>query len=186
MLFMMALCLEEDDRQKFNALFEDYHRPLLLYARSIVKSESLAEDAVQETYLRVLKNLHKINANERSKTKCFLVKIVRNVAINIYNKQIKPYHADLDSIAEQPEEGHLDPTWEDFDSRVLVNDMKRWIGCLNEEEQLLLQCRLYDELTYDEIESLYGIKASTASSKICRARNKLMAMYKKERGGCNE
>lgn len=180
-LFMMAL-LEEDEKQKFDALFEEYHRPLLLYARSIVKSESLAEDAVQEMFLRVLKNLHKIDLNECSKTKYFLVTILRNVAINIYNKQIKPYDEDLDSIANQPKEGHLDPTWEDFDSRALVNDMKRWIGSLNEEERLLLQCRLYDELTYDEIESLYGIKASTASSKICRARNKLLEMYKKERG----
>lgn len=186
MLFMMAQLLEEDDRHKFNCLFEEYHRPLLLYARSIVKSESLAEDAVQEAYLRVLKNLHKIHPEECSKTRCFLVKIVRNIAINIYHEQIKHYDEDIDSIPEQVRADQLDPTWADYDFGSLVDDMKRWIGKLSEEEQLLLQSRVYDELTYEQIESLFGIKASTASSKICRARNKLIAMYKKERGARNE
>ena len=64
-------------------------------AVGVLKDQALAEDAVHEAFLRVTKNLHKIDEDDCNATKNFLVTIVKNVAINLYNasKKIKtvPY-----------------------------------------------------------------------------------------------
>lgn len=182
MLFMLAENLLEDEKQKFLYLYTEYHQLLLACSRAIVKSESLAEDAVQEAYLRILTNLEKINPEKRSETQGFLVTIVHNTSIDIYNKFIKRKNESLDEILETPQEGHLDPTWEIYDVKSLAEDLGHWIKCLPDEDQLLLLYRFHYGYSYAEIEKILGIKQSTASSRVCRARNKLIAMYNDKEG----
>ena len=59
----------------------------LYVSKAILKNNESAEDAVSEAFVRIIKNLDKINEDDRYKTRAFLVIIVRNVSIDILNKK---------------------------------------------------------------------------------------------------
>lgn len=64
-------------------------------AYDILGDRTLAEDALAESFEKVIKNLHKIDENNCHQTTSFMVIICRNTAINIYNKQKKHiYHTE--------------------------------------------------------------------------------------------
>lgn len=163
-------------------MYEKYFHALLAYAKSIVKSDALAEDVVQETYQRLLKNLHKVNISECRKTKAYLVKIVRNVAINVYSKDLKMPTLDIDEFEDSLYTDKFDPTWEIYDANTLALNLEEWISRLSDREQELLRYKVLEGWSYQEIEDSLGIKEPTASSIVSRAKKKLMDMYKKERG----
>lgn len=181
MPFLIVLA-DDSDEKKFSFLYEKYFYALLAFAKSIVKSDALAEEVVQESYKRLLKNLHKVNISDCIKTKAFLVKVVRNVAYDFYKKELKFEVLDIDELGDTLSSDGFDPTWDIFDAQALSTDLKSWILRLSAKEQMLLRYKVLEDWSYREIESVFGIKESTASSIVSRAKKKLLAIYKKERG----
>ena len=52
-------------------------------AQEILKDEQLSEDAVQEAFLRIAKNFHKVGEILRPETRNFTVIITKNVALTM-------------------------------------------------------------------------------------------------------
>ena len=78
--------MEKDERsEKIEQLYSLYRNVMFYTAERILRDHHLAEDAVQKAFLKVLDNLHKISEIDCNKTRAFLVIIVRNVAITMYN-----------------------------------------------------------------------------------------------------
>lgn len=76
------------DRLKTERLYLSYRKLMYKEAFEIVQNRHCAEDAVSESFVRIIDNLHKIDEQDCLKTRSFLVIICRNVAKNIYNKKI--------------------------------------------------------------------------------------------------
>ena len=76
------------DRLKTERLYLSYRKLMYKEAFEIVQNQHCAEDAVSESFVRIIDNLHKIDEQDCLKTRSFLVIICRNVAKNIYNKKI--------------------------------------------------------------------------------------------------
>lgn len=85
MIFMMIE--NKDDRLKAEKLYYKYRKLLMNIAKKILHDNNLAEDAIHETFIRVIKNLHKIDENNCPRTKNFLVIICRNVSLTMYNEK---------------------------------------------------------------------------------------------------
>lgn len=84
---MLLLAIYNDsENNKFTQLFKLYHRTLLAYAESILHSYESAEEAVEETYIRVLKNLDKIEDINSAQARNFLLKITQRICLNILTK----------------------------------------------------------------------------------------------------
>ena len=76
------------DRLKTERLYLSYRKLMYKEAFEIVQNRHCAEDAVSESFVRIIDNLHKIDEQDCLKTRSFLVIICQNVAKNIYNKKI--------------------------------------------------------------------------------------------------
>lgn len=83
----LAVIETPEDEEKFERLYETYRKLLFFVANKILKDDYLAEDAVHNTFLKVLENLEKINEVDCHKTCSLLVIITRNNCINMYNRQ---------------------------------------------------------------------------------------------------
>ena len=59
-LYLQLLDTEEE-KQGFELLYETYRKLMHWVANNILHDEKLAEDAVHEAFLRIIKNFHKIN-----------------------------------------------------------------------------------------------------------------------------
>ena len=69
----------------FDELYRKYHHDVFQFLFYMVKNRELAEDLVQEVYIRVLKSYEKFEGKSSEKT--WLFSIARNVAIDSFRKQ---------------------------------------------------------------------------------------------------
>lgn len=79
----------EEDKRKFRVLFEKYHSLLYRISFDILKDTFLAEDALQEAYLKIARNIGKISDPESERTKCYLIKIIKSTALDLYRRNAK-------------------------------------------------------------------------------------------------
>lgn len=77
------------DSEKIVVLYEEYRACMYKEAFRILKDAHLAEDAVQQAFIKILKtSLDKIDLRDVVKTKNFLIIICRNVSFDMYNKRM--------------------------------------------------------------------------------------------------
>lgn len=69
----------------FQQLYEKYHQDLFQFLLYMVRNRELAEDLVQEVYIRVLKSHERFEGKSHEKT--WLFAIARNTAIDHFRKQ---------------------------------------------------------------------------------------------------
>jgi len=87
-MFAMVMAIENDtDRSKVAEIYLKYYSTMLYVAKSVLNDQATAEDAVSEALIKILRNLEKITDISCYKTRCYIVIIVRNTALNILKKQ---------------------------------------------------------------------------------------------------
>ena len=163
-----------DDKKKFNYLYNHYIKLLLYKAYDILRDYSLAEDAVSEAFIRVYKNLDKIESCDSGKTAAFLVIITRNCAITILNRQRRDSTVNIEDLelpAPSDVEGSVisDCTTDDIMS--VIDNLKDHL-----KEPFLLKYAY--NMSHKEIAQLLGITESNATVRIHRAKTKLAQLLR--------
>lgn len=77
----------KEEKDKLEQIYERYYGTMLAVAKGIIAGHALAEDAVSDAILKVIKNLQKITDVSSHKTKAYIVIIVRSSAIDLLRKQ---------------------------------------------------------------------------------------------------
>ncbi|WP_343120639.1 RNA polymerase sigma factor, partial [Clostridioides difficile] len=62
----------------------------------ILKDDHLSEDAVHNAFLRIIKNIDKIDEVDSPRTKAFIVIIVERIAIDFYRKRKREKVSDIE------------------------------------------------------------------------------------------
>ncbi|MFC3882763.1 RNA polymerase sigma factor SigX [Bacillus songklensis] len=110
----------------FQQLYEKYHQDLFQFLMYMVRSREMAEDLVQEVYIRVLKSYERFEGKSHEKT--WLFSIARNVAIDHFRKQKSWKQKVLDVF--------------DWNKNSLVDNtpLPEELAVKNEEIQMMYQC----------------------------------------------
>ncbi len=167
----------EDDKIKFEYLYEKYKRLLYKKAYEIVRDNALAEDAVSEAYFRVYKNLGKIDDPASGKSAAFLVVIVKNAALTILKKR-KDQTKEIDDI-DIPYNADIELK---LISKERIDELGKLVGQLSENlRQPFLLSYVYD-MPYKRIAELLNLSETAVTVRIHRARKKLANLIEKEAG----
>lgn len=124
----LSLIDTQEERDKFERLFHQYERCLKYTAQNILFDEHLAEDAVQETFIRIISCLDKIDESDEHKTIAFLITVIKNISYDMKRKRNKTQE---ESSLEEMMELDSDP--EDEENRPDVLLLRR------EQEETILQ-----------------------------------------------
>jgi len=167
-----------DTSQTITALVAEYSTALYRVAFSVTRNAAEAEDAVQETFLRVLK--HQERLGEIRDYRVWLVRIVWNIVLDKKRRaKTRPENEDLADHARALPSS--DPTadesvisWQEH-GRILalIDQLPR-----REREALLLSA--VEELSTAEIATVLGTTESSIRSRIFRARRELSALLERE------
>lgn len=171
-LYLQLLDTEEK-KQGFELLYETYRKLMHWVANNILHDEKLAEDAVHEAFLRIIKNFHKINEILCPETRSFVVIIVRNIALNMREKK-KPedeFHEVMEDIS-----FGFDETADEICRKEIIDAILSLSDALKEVVMLYG----YFGYTISEIAKLLDITEDAAYKRLQRARNILA--QKIERG----
>ncbi len=89
--------LKNGDSTAFDMIYECTYRKVFFLVLPILKDRALAEDIMQDTYLKFLEKLYDYKAKN---SLAYLLTIAKNLAINEYNKRKREVKdIDLDSSA---------------------------------------------------------------------------------------
>lgn len=173
MLFLPMLAAPPGgEADKFTRVYERYHRALYGVALSILKEQAAAEDAVQNAFLRVLKNLDKIEEEDCSKTRAFLIVIVRRECFKIYNQRRESGAVPFEDYLASEEAGEGLCAREDW----TVSDVGEAMRRLPEVDQALLVGKYAHGYSYRELAVLLDLSESNVSVRIVRAKRRVMEL----------
>ena len=175
----------DHERNRFEYLFQQYKKLLLYKAYGVLHDYALAEDATSEAFIKVYKNLHKIEDVDSKQTVSFLVTIVTNTAITLLNKEKRRNAAVVSS--EDIYENHSDSfnLENHIISETITDNMLDCINGLKEELKAPFLLKYAHELSHKEIANVLNISENNVTVRIHRARQKLAEILHKE-GFVNE
>jgi RNA polymerase sigma-70 factor (ECF subfamily) len=170
----------EQELNRFEYLFDKYKKLLLYKANGILKDYSLAEDATSEAFIRVYKNMHKIEDVNSNQTISFLVTIVTNVAITMLNKEKKRNIISVDfeeNFSNQSDDFNLESH---IVSNSSTKDMLACVDKLKEELKGPFLMKYAHGLSHKEIAEVLGISENNVTVRIHRAKARLAKILQEE------
>ena len=166
------------DEDKFEKIYEQYGRLMYSKAYEILQDHYLAEDAVSEAFIRILKNLRKLDDEVPSaRTASFVVTVVKNVALTMIQKENTVEVVSFEENYDVQDEGNCAMQ---IVAGLNAEEILNVVDSLNEElKQVFLLYYAY-EMSLKEIGDCLGITANLAAVRLHRARKKLSEQILKE------
>lgn len=145
----LDVCLGKISRQDEYALEELYRafaKPIYRFSLMTVGDPMLAEDAMQDTFLRIMaySGTYKMGTNARA----WIFRIARNACMDVLNKRMTT--TDDETMERIPSEHQIDDLTENIVLREAVSK-------LTDREREVLSLHIYSGLRQTEIASVMGI-----------------------------
>jgi len=170
---LVKLYLESQNVSYFNLLYKRYSGKVFGKCISLLKSESLAEDATQDVMVKILLNMSKFSG--RSKFSTWLYSITYNYCIDFLRRKKKDPSVYVDDFVE-----NLDVEDEVEDSFLLETNVKR-LKILLEEiptgDKTILLMKYQDDMSIKEIGEILEKTDSAVKMQIKRAKRKFRNIY---------
>lgn len=151
-------------------LYTDYYNKLLWYCLNLSSNNtSIAEDIVQDTFMRALQNAHILNDLNEAQSRSWLYKTAKNIFIDKVRR-----------LANEPVKE--DPVFTDDDlSDILVRQL---CAHLTDNERTLFWMRYIEGYSSTELGEIFNLSPSTIRSRLSSARSKMHKIYfmEKEKG----
>ncbi len=168
------------DAEKLERIYVQYREFLLRIAKQILTDGTSAEDAVQNTIIKVMGNEDKIDEADVKKTQGYLATICTREAINIYNNRTQ-LNRDADFVEE------ADPT-RAYENEVLKRYIeKESIAAVQEKARMLdkkyytvFLMRFLYEYSYEKIAEELHVSPAAARKRVERIKAKLGILAEKE------
>jgi RNA polymerase sigma-70 factor (ECF subfamily) len=182
--------LRSGDEAAFATLVGRYHPRLLRFAESLLPSRAVAEEVVQDTWLGVVRGIHRFEA--RSTVKTWLFRILINRARSAGAHEVRTLPLDDDVLdgrfaasgawSEPPE------LWSDaVDARVVADKLagrvRECLPRLPDAQRQVLMLRDIEGLDGEEVCDVLGLSPGNQRVLLHRARTRLRAMLAVEMGG---
>lgn len=170
--------IQKGDIRAFEEMVKKYELIVYKIAFKSVGNEEDAKDVTQEAFLKIHKNISKFNF--QSKFSTWLYRIVANTAIDFLRKKKTVYSIDQNIEGEEGEfkreiadENEMNQPEKNLEKNEIKLEVQSAILGLSIEHRTVLILREYQNLSYDEISNILGIKVGTVKSRIKRARENL-------------
>lgn len=162
----LTLLDSEEEKTKFEKLYEKYRKLMHYVAKGILTDDQLAEDAVQEAFFRIAKNFYKVGEINCPQTKNFVVIIVKNAALTIAKKEGEADFIESIEVLPDEEASFDDSVFEKIETEALIEE----ILCLPDAYRYPLYLYGVYDYKMTEIAHLLGITTETAKKRVQRAR----------------
>ena len=136
--------------QAFRKLMSEYKERLYWHIRKIVISHDDADDVLQNTFIKVYKNINTFKAE--SKLYSWMYRIATNEAITFINKRAKEKNIDVSELQYKLAENLEADVY--FDGNEMQLQLQKAIATLPQKQQLVFNMRYFDEMKYDDMSEI--------------------------------
>ncbi|WP_333596549.1 RNA polymerase sigma factor [Chryseobacterium flavum] len=150
------------------ALMDAYQSRLYWHIRRIIVDGDLAQDTLQETFIKAYQNFHQFKNDSQLYT--WLYRIATNEALQQVNKMKKMQKTDEDP--EYHMQNLVADNAED-DAEEIQILLQNAIQSLPEKQKLVFMMRYYDDLPYEEISKIVDMSVGTLKTNYHYAKQKI-------------
>lgn len=162
--------LQKKDKQAINLLYKHYANSLFGVIIKVVKDHAIAEDALQETFIKIWKNSASYNS-KKAKLFTWLFRIAHNTAIDkLRNYKKTPEQ----NIQIEISNVYTLPTT-NLNQDVL--DIKKHLGTLDEKYQIVIHALFFEGMTHQEASEALNMPLGTIKSRLKIGLRELKKIY---------
>lgn len=158
--------IREGDEYAFEIAFLKYYTPMCKYIWKFVRSETLAEEIIQEVFATVWET--RFNLDPGGHLRGLLYEMARNKALDYikHQKIVNQYIAETKQ--ERKETPHTTIDFEEPDNNPFVDDVREAINDLPPKARQVYKLNREEGLTYKEIAGYLDISIKTVESHMRR------------------
>ena len=177
-LFLLEIT-DEKDKLKAEKIYDAYNALVYNEAFGILQDRYDAEDASQNAWKSIIRNINSIDTSNEFKLTAYLLMIARNAAFSILRQKRKNKTIDIDSL---PDSLFLidNGIEEGLESKEAYQKIVNFIKSLPEIYVTVLTMHFLLNLTTQEIASSLNIKPSTAKQRLTRGKKLLQLLLQEE------
>jgi len=157
------------DQEAFRLIFERYSRPVMSFIYDQVSDRGLAEELMQETFVRAYRSLKTLRSETKLST--WLFGIAKNVARESLRARIRQnQHVDLDDqqVLDLSDRGPVPVS--QLLNKELNEVVQRALALLDEDKRLVFTLKVFQQCSYEEIAEITGWTISKIKTDLHRAR----------------
>lgn len=158
------------DEDAFERIVSDYTPPAAALAHQMLRDPASAEDAVQEAFVRVIRNRRQY-ISSRPFSHWFYA-ILRNICIDVLRKQKREKDA-VQHLKTEVRRQKTENRSQISDFRPLTSDFCRLTSDLCPKERAVLELRVVHSMTFGEIAVALDISVEAAKKRAQRGLRKL-------------
>jgi len=161
----------QGDIESFRLIVERYERPIVRMIRNITNSRESCEDIAQDVFFTAYRNLASFDP-ARSNFSTWLFTIARNKSINAMRKK-RPL-----SMSELPQNSKTHNPSDELAEREFFDELDAGLEALPSAQKRAFVLAEFEELSYEDIAQIEGVRIGTIKSRINRAKKKLAKALK--------
>ena len=167
---------EKEREVAFSALYTRHQATAFNVAMRVVKSSEDAENVVQETFIKVNRNLHRFRGDSQFST--WLHTIAHNTALNyVAHEKRRPQSSGVDikdlGTEHQRELGFGVSPLSEMEHEDLSNVLDRGLLSLTDDLKQTLLFVVQSGMSYEEVAQITDVPVGTVRSRVFRARRAL-------------
>lgn len=136
----------------FNLLLQKYQQKIYWHVRRLVIDHDDADDLVQETFVKVWKNLHNFRSDSQLYT--WIYRIATNESITFLNRKKNRNNISLDDVSTELSETLASSTY--FDGDKAQRKLQQAVLTLPEKQRIIFNMKYFDDMKYEEISEVLG------------------------------
>lgn len=177
LMFYMSLIDNDDDRAKFEILYNSYRKRMAYVAFAVLGNNEDAEDAVHDTFIKIARNMQSIGNPDSERTLSYVLKATKNTAINLSQKNVnRNKHIQLDNIENVSDEQFLEKLCIQENYKEVIEVIQSF----NDTYRDVLYFYFVEGMKAKDIADLLGRSNSAIQQQIVRGKKKLLEILEND------
>lgn len=160
----------QGDVDALGQIYDRFARPVWSIAMRVLNDRHLAEDAVNEVFMRIWKTAATFDPARPMAP--WLFTVARRTALDVYRREFRPtrgaHEEETDVGEDQP---GIEHAWEAWEIQLALEQ-------LNDEERQIIRMAHFEGLTQTEVAERLSIPVGTVKSKSHRAHRRLASLLR--------
>lgn len=178
---VFSLCLmlidTPEEQNKFQFIYNNFRDDMLKAAYSILKDFDLAEDAVQNAFIRIARVINRLDMSNNPRS--FALTVVRNTSRDIAARNDMEYSdPDICSIAYDPEQNSPENVAEDNE---YIEKVSRYVMSLKPIYSEIFVLRYVHRMKYSDISKVLNVDEPALRKRLERLKGMILDFLEEER-----
>ena len=123
-IILLTVDLDENSKFKFEKIYYKYRDVLFGLSLKLLSNRADAEDVLQETFIKIAKNIKIIKNIDNKETASYLTVILKNTAYDFLRKKSKYNEINIEGVKEIPDDDFIEALASNIQYKKIVDVIK--------------------------------------------------------------